>query len=73
MEKPYILAYPQGTDEELLNEVDRVVEEISQNEDYKMELEKTYKQPVDYYAREEALDLLGKILDEYSKYQDMLR
>ena len=38
-----------------------------------MELEKTYKQPVDYYAREEALDLLGKILDEYSKYQDMLR
>ncbi len=73
MEKPYILAYPEGIEEELLKETEKVIEEIIKDENYKKELETTYKQPVDYYNREDAVELLENILTEYSKYEDMLR
>lgn len=73
MEKPYILAYPEGIEEEILKEMEKVIEEIVKDKNYKKELETTYKQPVDYYNGEDAVELLGNILTEYSKYKDMLR
>ncbi len=73
MEKPYIAAYPEGVDKELLEETEKIMKEISENPDYQKELELSYKQPVDFYHKEEALELLEKILNEYREYEDVLK
>ncbi len=73
MEKPYIVAYPKETDEELVYQTAKVMEDISKDPDYAKELETTYKQPVTYYNREDSLKLLKDILDDYKKYEDILK
>lgn len=73
MEKPYIAAYPKGTDEDLVLRTSEVIEKITEMEEYKKELEENYKQPVNYYNREESLKILGNVLDEYKHYEDVLK
>ncbi len=73
MEKPYIAAFPKGTDKEFVEKVAKVIEEIQSDPGYIKELEETYKQPVGYFNGEDAVALLNKIRDDYMKYKDLLK
>ncbi|AKL94606.1 hypothetical protein CACET_c11410 [Clostridium aceticum] len=73
MDKPYIAAYPKGTDAALVAEVAKVMEEIGKDPNYAKELEDTYKQPVTYFNSKDAVELLSKLLEDYMKYADLLQ
>lgn len=73
MDKPYIAAYPKGTDGELIAEMAKVMEEIGLDPEYSKELADTYKQPVTYYNTQDAITLLNELRDDYMKYSDQLR
>jgi len=73
MDKPYIAAFPKGTDAKLVEEVAKVIKDIGNDPEYAKELENTYKQPVTIYTTKDAIELLGKTLAEYMEYADLLK
>ncbi|SNS85694.1 Tripartite-type tricarboxylate transporter, receptor component TctC [Anaerovirgula multivorans] len=74
MDKPYIAAYPKGTDAQLIAQIVKVMEDItSNNKSYAQELENTYKQPITFFNSEDATALLKELRDDYMNYADLLR
>jgi len=73
MEKPYIIAFPKGTDPAIIKKMADVVKQITQNKDYAKALEDGFKQPVAYYGTQEAIAHLRQVRDEFMQYKDLLR
>jgi tripartite-type tricarboxylate transporter receptor subunit TctC len=72
MEKPYIIAFPKGTDPQIIDKMNDVIEEIAADPDYEQDLLNGYKQPVDYLLKDDAVSLLSDIRDDYMQYRQML-
>lgn len=73
MEKPYIIAFPKGTDPAIVKKMAELSEQITKNPDYAKDLEKGFKQPVDYLSTKAAIDLLQKTRNDYMKYREALQ
>lgn len=73
MEKPYIVAFPKGTDTAIVQKMADVMKQITEDPAYAEELKKTFKQPVSYYNTEESIALLHKTREEFMEFKDELR
>jgi tripartite-type tricarboxylate transporter receptor subunit TctC len=73
MNNPYIIAFPPGTDEAIVDRMDEIVREITQIPEYAEDLEQGFKQPVSYYGQEAALERLNEIRDDYMQYREALQ
>jgi len=73
MEKPYIIAFPKGTDPAIIKKMSDVGLQITKQPAYAKALEDTYKQPVSYYPTKEAIEHLNAVRDELMPYKDLLR
>lgn len=73
MEKPYIVAFPKGTDGAIVQKMADVMKQITEDPAYAEELKKTFKQPVSYYGTEESIALLKKTREEFMEFKDELR
>ncbi|TLX55499.1 tripartite tricarboxylate transporter substrate binding protein [Stutzerimonas nosocomialis] len=73
MEKPYIVAFPKGTDPAIVQKMADVMKQITEDPAYGEELKKTFKQPVSYYGTEESIALLRKTREEFMQFKDELR
>ncbi|MBF7096643.1 tripartite tricarboxylate transporter substrate binding protein [Alkalibacter mobilis] len=72
MEKPYIIAFPKGTDAEIIEKMNEVIEQIASDADYEKDLLNGYKQPVDYLLKDDAISLLKDTREDYMQYRQML-
>ena len=73
MEKPYIIAFPKGTDPAIIRKMSDVVKQITQDPAYAKALEDGFKQPVTYYDTQDAIKLLREVRTEFMHYKDLLR
>jgi tripartite-type tricarboxylate transporter receptor subunit TctC len=73
MNNPYIIAFPQGTDEAIVSRMEEIMREITEIPEYAEALEQGFRQPVTFYPQEEALERLNAIRDDYMGYSDELR
>ncbi len=73
MNNPYIIAFPKGTDEAIIERMAEISAEISEIPEYASDLEQGFRQPVLSYGHEESLELLGTIRDNYMQYRDALQ
>lgn len=72
MEKPYIAAFPKGTDPRIVAKFDEIVAQIVQDPDYEADLKKGFNQPVDYYNTEDAIKYLQDTREDFMQYKDLL-
>jgi tripartite-type tricarboxylate transporter receptor subunit TctC len=73
MSKPYIIAFPKGTDPEIIKKMADVMQQITKDPAYAKALEDGFKQPVSFLHTKEANDMLNKVRTEYLQYKDVLR
>jgi tripartite-type tricarboxylate transporter receptor subunit TctC len=73
MTNPYIIAFPQGTDEAIVARMEEIMREITEIPEYAEALEQGFRQPVAFYGREEALERLNAIRDNYMEYREELQ
>lgn len=73
MEKPYVIAFPKGTNPAIIKKMADVMQQITKDPGYAKALEEGFKQPVSFYHTKEAIALLNKTRDEYMQYKDLLR
>lgn len=73
MEKPYIVAFPKGTDPAIIKKMSDVMQQITKDPAYAKALEEGFKQPVSFYPTKEAIAELNKVRDEFMQYKDLLR
>ena len=73
MEKPYIVAFPKGTNPEIVKKMADVMKQITQQPAYAKDLEQGFKQPVSYYNTQDSIALLRKTRTEFMQFKDMLR
>jgi len=73
MDKPYIIAFPKGTDPAIIKKMSDIAVQVSKNPEYAEKLEKGFYQEVKVYETDEAIKYLDSIRDEYMKYKDILR
>ena len=73
MEKPYIVAFPKGTDPAIIARMASVMKQITEQPAYAKDLEQGFKQPVSYYGTKEAIALLEKTRTDFMQYKDLLR
>lgn len=73
MEKPYIIAFPKGTNPAIIQKMSDVMEQITQDPGYAKALEDGFKQPVSFYPTKEAIAELNNVRDEFMQYKDLLR
>lgn len=73
MDKPYVVAFPKGTDPAIVAKMADVMKQISENASYAKELETTFKQPVTYYGTDEAVAILTETRENFMRYKDALR
>lgn len=73
MEKPYIIAFPKGTNPAIIKKMSDVAEQVTKNPAYAKMLEEGFKQPVSFYPTKEAIAELNKVRDEFMQYKDLLR
>ena len=73
MNNPYIIAFPKGTDEAIVERMAEISAEISQIPEYATDLEQGFRQPVLSYGHEESLELLHAIRDNYMQHGDALQ
>jgi tripartite-type tricarboxylate transporter receptor subunit TctC len=73
MEKPYIIAFPKGTDPAIVKKMADVMKQITQDPAYAKALEEGFKQPVAFYGTKEAIEMLTGIRTEFMQYKDLLR
>ncbi|QAT51264.1 tripartite tricarboxylate transporter substrate binding protein [Caproiciproducens sp. NJN-50] len=72
MEKPYIIAFPKGTDPAIISKMDSVAKQITENSDYAQALKASYNQPVSYYNSSDAVSLLKSTRDDFMNYKGKL-
>lgn len=73
MEKPYIIAFPKGTNPAIIKKMSDVAEQVTKNPAYAKMLEEGFKQPVSFYPTKDAIAELNKVRDEFMQYKDLLR
>ena len=73
MEKPYIIAFPKGTDPAIIKKMADVMQQITKDPAYAKALEDGFKQPVSFLHTKEAIAELNKVRDEFMQYKDLLR
>lgn len=73
MNNPYIIAFPKGTDQAIVERMAEISAEISQIPEYASDLEQGFRQPVLSYGHSESLELLGAIRENYMQYRDALQ
>jgi len=72
MEKPYVISLPKNTSDEISKKIQDIIVKIASDDDYKRELFKSYKQPVEYKLGKEAIQLLKLTRKDFMKYQGQL-
>ncbi|GGJ88128.1 tripartite tricarboxylate transporter substrate binding protein [Pseudomonas matsuisoli] len=72
IDKPYVVAFPKGTDPAIIAKMADVMKQISEKPEYAEELKK-FKQPVAYYGTEDAKAVLAKTREEFMQFKDELR
>ncbi|WP_120996559.1 Bug family tripartite tricarboxylate transporter substrate binding protein [Stutzerimonas urumqiensis] len=73
MDKPYIIAFPKGTDPAIVQKMSDIMKQITETPAYAKELEKGFKQPVTFYGHDVAPGLLKETRTDYMQYRDLLR
>lgn len=73
MNNPYIIAFPKGTDEAIVERMAEIAAEISDIPEYAADLEQGFRQPVLSYGHEESIELLSTLRDNYMQYRDALQ
>ncbi len=73
MEKPYIVAFPKGTNPEIVKKMSDVMKQITLQPAYAKDLEQGFKQPISFYNTQDAIALLRKTRTEFMQFKDMLR
>ena len=73
MEKPYIVAFPDGTDPAIIEKMSGIVKKITEMPEYQEELRNTFKQPVSYFDTNQSIDRLKNTREDFMKYKDELR
>ena len=73
IDKPYVVAFPKGTDQAIVAKMAGIMQQITEMPEYAEELRKSFKQPVAYHGTEEAIAVLSKTRDDFMQYKDALR
>jgi len=73
MEKPYVVAFPDGTDPAIIEKMAGIVKQITEMPEYEEELRKTFKQPVSYFGTDASIDRLKNTREDFMQYKDQLR
>jgi tripartite-type tricarboxylate transporter receptor subunit TctC len=73
MEKPYIIAFPKGTDPKIIKKMSEIAEQISKDPDYAKDIAAGFKQPVTFKNTADTLTLLKKTRDDYMQYKELLK
>jgi tripartite-type tricarboxylate transporter receptor subunit TctC len=73
MNNPYIIAFPEGTDEAIVARMEEIMQQITEMPEYAADLEEGFKQPVSFLPRGEAVDRLSEIRENYMQYGDELQ
>lgn len=73
MEKPYVMAFPKGTDPAIVEKMASIMKQITEIPEYASILRQTYSQPVSYLGTKEAIALLKNIRTDLMQYRDMLK
>ncbi|WP_128255643.1 tripartite tricarboxylate transporter substrate binding protein [Falsirhodobacter deserti] len=73
MENPYIIAFPKGTDEAILDRMEEVMQQITEMPEYAEALEQGFRQPVSFLPHEEAVERLNEIREAYMPYREALQ
>lgn len=73
MEKPYIIAFPKGTDPAILKKMADTMQQITKDPAYAKALEDGFKQPVSFMHTKDAVAHLNKVRDDLLQYKDLLR
>ncbi|KFE56907.1 tripartite tricarboxylate transporter substrate binding protein [Pseudomonas syringae] len=72
IDKPYVVAFPKGTDTAIVGKMADIMKQITEMPEYAEELKK-FKQPVAYYGTEESRKILAKTRDDFMQFKDALR
>ena len=72
MDKPYVVAFPKGTDPAIVAKMADIMKQITEKPAYAEDLKK-FKQPVAYFGTEEAKAILAKNRDDFMQFKDQLR
>jgi tripartite-type tricarboxylate transporter receptor subunit TctC len=72
MDKPYVVAFPKGTDPAIVAKMADIMKQITEKPAYAEDLKK-FKQPVAYFGTEEAKAILAKTRDDFMQFKDQLR
>ena len=73
MEKPYIIAFPKGTDAGIVKKMCDTMQQITKDPAYAKALEDGFKQPVSFMHTQESIAHLNKVRDDLMQYKDLLR
>ncbi|MFN3525629.1 MAG: tripartite tricarboxylate transporter substrate binding protein [Paracoccus sp. (in: a-proteobacteria)] len=73
MNNPYIIAFPKGTDDEIVAKMEDVMRQITEIPAYADDLEQGFKQPVSFLPRDEGVARLNQIRDAYMPYREALQ
>ena len=73
IDKPYVVAFPKGTDPAIVAKMADIMKQITELPEYADELKKSFKQPVAYHGTEEAIAVLSKTREDFMQYKDVLR
>ncbi|MDO5623019.1 MAG: tripartite tricarboxylate transporter substrate binding protein [Paracoccus sp. (in: a-proteobacteria)] len=73
MDNPYIIAFPQGTDPEIVAKMGDVMRQITEIPEYAQDLEQGFRQPVAFMPKDEAVERLNEIRDAYMPYRAALQ
>ena len=72
MDKPYVVAFPKGTDPAIVKKMSDIMQQITEKPAYAEDLKK-FRQPVAFYGTEEAKQILAKTRDDFMQFKDELR
>jgi len=72
MDKPYVVAFPKGTDPAIVKKMSDLMKQITEVPAYAEDLKK-FKQPVSYFATEDAKAILAKTREDFMQFKDELR
>lgn len=73
MNNPYIIAFPKGTDQAIVDRMNEIAAEVAKIPEYASDLEQGFRQPVMFYSRDEALERLNAIRANYMQYRNALQ
>lgn len=73
MNNPYIIAFPEGTDEAIVARMGEIMQQITEKPEYAADLEQGFKQPVSFLPQGDAMERLNSIRENYMQYRDELQ